>query len=371
VTRKGTALLLLCCASVALGEARSADLDKASRLLFDQKYEAAARALEIAARSTGNRRDTVLRILELQGAVYAQLGQEPKAKAAFQQLLALDPKRDLNGKYNPKVLKAFELAQQWLMENPPLELAVEAAAVDGSGKVMQIAVKVKNDTLKLGRKVRFNVRPDGLKWSELDVDIQGSYAAAGTDAEAVEWYAELLGERDAVLLTVGSQRSPIREGKGAPPHEKKIEEPKKQPTVEEPKKKIEPEPQPEKQPEMVVKQPEPEGNGSPVLRGIGYSSLGLGVASLAAGSVMGLEYLSTVGDIQRRLMTLDTNGNVSGITQDLAFALRKRAILQATIANTLWAAGAGLMVAGSLLWFFGRDIAVAPGSGGIVVAGRF
>jgi hypothetical protein len=373
VIRPGTALLLVCCSSLALGEVRQADLDKASRLVFDQKYEAAARMLEVAARQTGNRRETVLRILELQGVVYSQLNQEAKARAAFQQLLTLDPKRDLSGKYTAKVAKPFELAQQWAMDNPPLEVLAEPAATDGSGRVMQIAVKVKNDVLKLARKVRFNVRPEGLKWSEIDVDIQGAYAAAGTDAEAVEWYAEVLGERDAVLLSVGNQRSPIREGKGAPPKEAKTE-PKKATPTEEPKKKVEPEPEPERQPELIVKPVEPEGGGNVVLRGAGYGAMVLGVLSLGAGVVMGLENLSTVSDVQRREAMRDPNNAmiVTGITQDLAQGLRKRAILQAQLADAFYGIGGGLMAAGVLMWFFGRDVVVVPGGGGgVSVSGRF
>jgi hypothetical protein len=215
--------------------------------------------------------------------------------------------------------------------------------------------------------VRFNVRPDGLKWSELDVDIQGSYAAAGTDAESVDWYAELLGDRDAVLVIVGSQRFPIREGKGAPPHEKK-DEPKK--VVEEPKKKLEPEPEPERKPEMVVKAPEPEGGGSAVLRGAGYAALGLGVGALLGGTIMGLEYQVTVGEVQRGSM-MKEGSVITGITQDRAFALEKRAILQAQLANTLWGVGGGLLVLGSVLWFFGRDVFVTPGPGSVTVSGRF
>jgi hypothetical protein len=364
------ALAVVCCSSVALAEARSADLDKASRQIVDQKYEAAVRTLEVAARQNGNRHDTVLRILELQGVAYAQQGQEAKAKAAFQQLLSLDPKRELSSKYkeHAKAQKAFDAAQAWLADNPPMEVAAEPAAVDGTGKVMQIAVKVKNDSLKLARKVRFNVRPDGLKWSELEVDIQGSYAAAGTDAESVDWYAEVLGERDAVLIVVGSQRFPIREGKGAPPPAKK-EEPRK--VAEEPKRKLEPEPEPERPPEMVVKEPEPSGGGSPALRGIGYTALGLGVASLLGGTIMGLEYQVTLGEVTRRSMMRNTVGAINGITQDQAFGMEKRAILQAQIANTLWAAGGGLLLVGSLLWFLGRDVFVAPAGSGVTVSGRF
>jgi hypothetical protein len=371
------ALMISLCASLAFGEVRTADLDKAARLVFDQKYDVAARALEIASRQTNNRRESVLRILELQGVVYAQLNNEAKSKAAFQQLLAIDPKRELLGKYNAKVIKPFEQAQAWLADNPPIDMSAETAALDGQGKVVQIAVKVKNDTLKLGRKVRFNIRPEGLKWSELEVDIQGSYAAAGTDAEAIEWYAELLGERDAVLVQVGSQRTPFREGKGAPPKTDAKKDPEKKASGDEPGAKTGkppvPDDEPDRKPEMVVKPPEPEGGGSAAMRGAGFAMIGVGVASLAAGTLFGLLAQSTRADVTRREgMTTEPSGPINGITQDEAQGLTQRGNLQALLADVFWSCGGGLLIAGSVVWFFGREVFVVPGGGGgIGLAGHF
>lgn len=347
--------------AIALSEVRSADLDKASRLVFDQKYEAAARALEVAARQTGNKREAVLRILELQGVVHAQLGQDAKAKLAFQALLSLDGKRELGGKYNAKVLRAFELAQQWAMENPPLEMTAEAAAVEPGGKVVQLAVKVKNDALKLAKKVRFSVRPEGGRWAEQLVEIQGAYASATTDAEGVEWWAELLGERDAVLTSVGSQRAPIGEGKlktakavvEKPPEKKPDEKkapddaPKKEPTAV-----IEP----HREPVVAPATPAREGDGS-LVRGLGYGLLGLGAATVVAGTVFGVLSRVNANDVQSKLAnaTYDAQRRIVDPTQAYVAMKQDQVRFQATLANVMWGVGAGLILTGFIVWLVGRE----------------
>ena len=376
------ALLLL--PGLALGEARPSDLDRAARLVFDQRYEAAARALEQASRQSGNRREVVLRIFELQGVTYAQLGQETKAKLAFQSLIALDPRRELSGKYSARVLKPFAEAQAWAADNPSLEAAAEPAAVDPAGKVLQIAVKVKNDALKLSRKVRFFVRSDGGKWVEQLVELQGPYASAGTDSDAVEWWAELLGERDMVLQQVGSAKAPVKEGRlrerepvGAA--EKTNDKPK-----EAPKRQADLQPQPREaapheQLDEPVKRASPESpsNGNAAVRAVGYTALALGMASLVGGTVMGGLWRGSVATLTDKRMNAerDSDGNVvsypgvAGSAQSFDVGMRDRIRIQATAANVLWAAGGGLVIVGIILYFAGRETAevVQPGGGGLVV----
>jgi hypothetical protein len=382
--RRLSLIVALILPSVAAAEARSADLDKISRLVFDQRYEAAARALEGAWRQSGTRRDLVLRILELQGVVYAQLGQEAKARAAFRELLSLDPRRDLTGKYTGRPLKVFIETQAWLQENPPLELSAEQAAVDAKGKVLQIAVKVKNDGLKLGKKVKFGVRPEGGKWSDQEVEIQGSYASAGTDAEGVEWYAELLGERDLVLAQVGSQRAPVREGslrdkeldkEVEPPavtQRRRDEEPAVAPDKPERKRDaaLEPSPRPEPEPAVVTAKNEGSPGTGTLIRGVGYTSLGLGVASVVAGTVVGAIWLSTKNDLQYKLDNATRVGNAisdlpgvpHGSAQTYYFAALDKLRTEAMVANVLWAAGSGVAIVGVVLALLGRES--ADGSGG-------
>ncbi|MBL8953185.1 MAG: hypothetical protein JNK82_20575 [Myxococcaceae bacterium] len=384
---------LLAFGGAAFAEAKPAELDRAARLVFDQRYEAAARALEQAWRQSGNRRETVLRILELQGVVYAQLGQEAKSLAAFQQLIALDPKRELSGKYSAKVTKPFSGAQAWAADNPSLELTAEAAAVDPNGKVLQIAVKVKSDALKLAKKVRFTSRPDGGKWAEQVVEVQGAYASAGTDADGLEWWAELLGERDMVLLTVGSAKAPVKEGKlkeKEPPKEKTVAVVEKKPPPEEVKKEStapkkdtplsEPEPDlspPDREPEPEVTPRSGDGtSGNAGVRAVGYTALALGMASLVGGTVAGVLWRTTVSDFQGKLDGATREGGVitklPGVErapQVYDAMMRERIKTLAIAANVMWSAGAGLAIAGIILYFVGREtIDVAPGAGGLVVA---
>jgi hypothetical protein len=278
-------------------------------------------------------------------------------------------------------------------------VTAEPAALDGSGKVMQVAVKVRGDSLKLARKVRFQVRPEGGKWSEQIVEIQGAYASANTDSDGVEWWAELLGERDMVLVHIGSTRAPVKEGrlrekelpkeKAAAVAEKKPDEPpkkEKEKPVErveetpEPVKQKEPDLTPERGPEpekeLVTRRAEPEGSGSAAVRGVGYTSLALGMASLVAGTVMGGLWRANYDTLRNKIATAPRDGmgnilsyeGVSGSAQAYDLAMRDRMRIQAIAANVLWGAGAGLATLGILLYLAGRETAdVAPGAGGLIV----
>ena len=163
--------LLLVFAALPVFADFNADLDKANRLLFDQKYADAAKALEAAAKVSGNPREVVLRIYELQGIVYGQLGQSTKAREAFQSMLSLDGRRALNGKYSQKVLSAYAAAKDWVDANPPLEFKSAKAAMDAKKRVMQLAVKMKNDGMHLARKVRFHLRQDEGAWAVQDSEL--------------------------------------------------------------------------------------------------------------------------------------------------------------------------------------------------------
>lgn len=375
--------------ATVLAEAKPSELDRAARLVFEQRYEAAARTLEVAWRQSGNRRETVLRILELQGVTWAQLGQEAKAKAAFQLLISLDPKRELGSRYSAKVLKPFSEAQAWAVDNPPLEVSAEPAAVDPSGKVLQLAVKVKNDALKAVKRVKFAVRPEGQKWAESVVELQGPYASVGTDSDSLEWYAEALGERDMVLALVGSAKATLKEGKlkekeppqvavappppaekPKPPEKEKPEKPKPvvedvKPIRETPTSESEQLPEPERPPPA-----ERPSNGSAAVRGIGYTSLALGMVSLVVGTVFGGMWRLNVDTLRDKIDNAQRNSmgdvlrypGVDGPPQLYDLQMRERIRTQALVANVLWAAGAGLAVLGIILYFAGVES--ADGSGG-------
>ena len=368
-------LLLLLAPGLGLAEANP-ELDKANRLLFDQKYADAARALDSAAKVSGNSREVVLRIYELQGIVYGQLGQATKAREAFQSMLSLDPKRDLNGKYNQKVLNAFAAAKDWSDANPALDFKSAKAALDAKNRVMQLAAKVKSDTMKLTRKVRFHLRPDEGRWVQQDSELQGAYAAANTDAAGVEWWAELLGDNERVLAVVGAENDPVREGTAkdkAPAPVVVADVPKKEESTV-----IPPPPVEEKKPEVKEEvRAEPGSNPSNPLRPVSYGLMGAGVVALGVGAFFGGQSFSLRGQIKGAKENM--NGLVTGMTQRQAFALEQQASSSALIANVLFVAGGAVAVTGGICWLVSgtssssseASLRVAPTLGGVVVSGGF
>ena len=367
---------------VALLAAQSnPDLEKANRYLFDQKYVEASKALEAAEKNKGNGRDMVMRIYELQGIVYGQLGQSVKSREAFQSLLALDPKRELQGKYAAKVTANFAAAKEWATANPPLDFKAAKAAMDDKGKVMQLAAKVKSDAMKLTKKVRFHLRADDAnRWAEQDSEIQGAYAAANTDAAGVEWWAELLGENDRVLAVVASEAAPVKEGtvkdRGPAPDAPRKDSPpvvaKKDPDPAPPE---EPKPAPvaESKPDATVGDESPGSSGS-AARPVGYVLMATGLVAVGVGGAFG--YLSGAARAQVTGAEKNPAGIVTGLTQKRAFELDATAKTDALIANVLYGVGAGVAVLGGVLWLVGgpssdAKAALVPAPGGLVLTGSY
>jgi hypothetical protein len=369
--------LLLVLASVAFADGNP-ELDKANRMLFDQKYGEAARALEAATKVPNNPRDVVLRIYELQGVVYGQLGQSAKAKEAFEAMLSLDPKRELNGKYNQKVLAAFAAAKDWLGANPPLDFKSAKAALDPKNRVMQLAAKVKSDGMKLTRKVRFHLRADEGKWVDQTSELQGAYAAANTDAAGVEWWAELLGDNERVLAVVGSEKDPVREGNSKAPAVVAVADAPKKDEPKPAEKKVEPAPTDDKKPDELRYEPAPTGGSSSgVLRPIGYGLMAGGLIGVGVGAVFGVQSFVARGRINSAMT--NASGLIVGLNQRDAFALDKQATQQALIADILFGAGGGLAVIGGVFWLVGgltgssdsASLTISPTPGGVLVRGEF
>lgn len=375
--RNALAVMVLC-AAVAFGQANP-ELEKANRLFFDQKYPDAAKALEAAAKIGGNPRDVVMRIYELQGIVYGQLNQTTKSREAFQALLALDPKRELNGKQNSKVAAAFSAAQDWSNTTAQLEFKAAKPGVDDKGRIIQVAAKVKNDGMKLSRKVRFHLRTDDSKWIIQDSELQGVYAAATTDATGVEWWAELLGDNDRVLMLIASEGSPQREGKVKDRPVAAADAPKKDTAETKPPTSSTVEAtsigDDEKKPAPAVATRTASSSSGP-LRPLGYALIGLGVVGLGVGTAFGVMSSSSRSRITGA--TKDSQDRVTSITQKEALALEPQIQSQALIANVMLGVGGGVALLGGVFWLVGSltssseaSVSIAPTLGGVVVSGSY
>src|SRR4051812_39554965 len=101
-------------------------LNAAEEAVAQVRYADAEKLLEKARAVPDNTRETLLRILELQGIVAATLGAAPKARTYFQTLITLDPERKLPEGQPPRVKTPFYEAKGMVSEAPPMTLACSA-----------------------------------------------------------------------------------------------------------------------------------------------------------------------------------------------------------------------------------------------------
>lgn len=342
--------------------AANADLEKATKLVADLQYPEARSALESAIKRSGNDRDTLLRIYELQGIVYATLNDPTKAGKAFAALMVLEPERKLAGDYPPRVMTPFYEARGRASELGKLDAKALPAAI-GNGRVGQLAVEVSTDPLKMVKKVRFHVKADQGPWVETPAELVGKIASISVDGARVEWWADVVGDREAVLVNLGTEAQPKVEGTAAAPVAKKTDPPLDTPLTPEAK------PPP---PELTRSSP------TPPLRIVSFVLMGAGVAALGGGIAMGL--MASQG--RSKIDNAETNaqGQVTGITQKEAYALDAQVKSNATIANVLFGVGGGLAATGVALLVVsaagssgsgGGTLAIAPAGPGVALSGSF
>ncbi|WNG28369.1 hypothetical protein F0U62_33450 [Cystobacter fuscus] len=331
-----TTLLLT---SLAWGETSNPYLPRARQLLEELSYAEAARALEQARAQPGNDRDTLLEILELQGVVAGMLQQPAKARSAFQTLLVLAPDYRLKGDYAPRVVTPFFEAKAWVHDQ---DAALRLEAVPGGGGLEPVAVQVNKDPLGLGRTVRFHLR-DGAGWTPQEQPLIGGKASAVVKGEHVEWWAQLLDARQAVLTSVGSATAPL--GALAPGARALV---------------ASESPGAGKSAEAFA------APGSP-LRTVAVVCLGLAAGAGAAGGYFGWQ--SSQARARVTGAAVDETGLIVGITQREAFALDARARSQAGWANVLFGVAGAAAIAGGTLWVLGAPVTVSATPTGVVVGG--
>jgi len=350
---------VMICAHFLLTAALAAnpDLEKATKLVADLQYAEARSALEAAIKRTGNDRETMLRIYELQGIVYATLNDATKAGKAFQAMMVLDPERRLTGDYPPRVMTPFYEARGRAAELGKLELKALPVAV-GNNRVGQLAVELSSDPLKMVKKVKFHVRQDGGAWVEMNGDMSGKTASVSVDASRVEWWADAVGDREAVVAQVGSEAAP-RSDSATPVAAK--DAPMNDPLAP-------PSPPPEEQ--RVSKSSGGMSGGR--LAGIGMMAGGAIVVGL------GVAFGVMADGSRKRIENADTNaqGQVTEITQREAYQLDGSVKTNATIANVMFGVG-GALAAGGLILFLvsgsssSSSVAVVPAGSGVAVSGTF
>jgi hypothetical protein len=346
-------------ASVAL--AANPDLDKAAKLVGDLQYAEAQPALEAALKRTGNDRETLLQIYELQGVVYATLNNAAKATKAFQALLVLDPDHKLAGDNPPRVMTPFYEARGRATELGKLDARPLPAAVAGM-HVAQLAVEISNDPLKMAKKVRFHQRADDKDVPDALADISGKTASIAADSSHVEWWAEVLGERDAVLLQLGSKASPKVEGR--PEAAMKVA-PIDEPVTTTP-------PSPPVESVRVTPTPAPS-EPTPSSRYAGIALVAGGVVGLALGATFGVLSNNARGLLDGA--QVDAMNRVINFTQVQAKAWQTTQNTDAVVADVLFGVGGALAATGIVLFIVSlsssSSVALAPTGNGAALSGTW
>jgi hypothetical protein len=362
------------------------EIDKAAATLADGKATQALKMLDAIAGVGKLDKENVVLLYQLRGMAYAVMPRKEKeAKAAFQAMLWVNPEAGLPPAADGKAFKIFRTAKDWQRAAPGLEFRAEPAATDDKGKVMQIAAYLKADPLKLVRKVRFWVKANGGAWGSMLESVQASYAATATEADGVEWWAELLTDKDSVLATLGSEENPILEGKA----KKKAPPPPKKETRPTPVAKADPKPDEKKDDstpsDAPVAEKEDEKKTEPVaeavapakpfvvtgVRGLGFGLAAVGAVSAIIGVVCGAASAGTRGELN----ALPTDGSlITGMTQKEAFEKEASANGLAGAANVMLITGGVLAATGIVLVIAGgpaddAKVSLSPAAGGLMLSG--
>ena len=307
---------------LALGA--SAHLDQGQEALRSLDYQRAESELQQARLEPGLSRTELLALLESYGAVEAILGNHEAAVSSFRELLNLDPAHVAPAKWAPKVRTPFFEAKSWQSEHVPLDLKEGAPVTLGDQVTLEFELTA--DTLHLARTLRVHVV--GVP-APLDSTVPGpGKMKVNLPAKrAVQYWAEILDEHQAVLLATGDGAHPQHTlqangdgslGTGA--------------TVA------------------------PNDSGSDTLRTAGLVVGGGGVVLVAVGAVFGLKVRSDQSTVSNA--TRDGNGTVTSLTRAQAIKLDSEAKSDAVIADVLFAAGAVAAATGVGIWVGGTFILI-------------
>ena len=317
----------------------------AEDLVAQVRYADAEKALVIARAQPDNSRETLLRILELQGIVAATLGQPPKARTFFQMMLLLDPSHKLPEGQPPRVKTPFYEAKGMASEGSQMTFTTSSdSGPDGSHFHAQLSA----DPLSLAKKVRFHQREDAGGWSDQVAPLTAGTASVVGGLGHLEWWAELLGDQDATLLIAGSPEKPFVDGVSRA-------------TVALPVAAT---------PEVVAPPPPARSSPSRVTPPV-IALFGGAVAATAGGVIVGVLSRGALSQVDGAMT--DGNGVVTGITQRQAASLRDTAKTDAIVANVCFGAAIALAGAGTAVFFLSgpSQVAVAPSPNGVVFVGQF
>ncbi len=346
------AALVTSLAATAAEAPKNADLEKAQKALAAKKYPDALKAIEAAEKKGGLDLDSYTTLVESKALSLASTKKLDKAEEEFKKLLAMDPRRDLAGKYKGDVLKALDPALTWVGQAGGIQV-VATDPVAQNGRITSVSVTVKNDPLSMVKAARIWVRNDGGAWKPSDVAVTNGTATAEAGGAEVEYWAELLdGARNQVKL-LGSQLRPARATAPAPVAEAPKKEEKAapapaattaeaQPRVEQPPKLT---PSESSQTADATVTDEAPKSGS-ILRPVSYAVLGAALIAAGVGVYFGATSESAKSSIRMDYMSMS-------FSPQALYDRDQARIGQAQIANGMFITAAVAAAIGVVLFVLG------------------
>jgi hypothetical protein len=205
------------------------------------------------------------------------------------------------------------------------------------------------------------VRSDGGAWVETPGDLSGKTASISVDAAKVEWWADGIGDRDAVVVQVGNEAQP-KVDLGVPAPVARAE-----PTEGGP---LTPPPNAATPGEGLTQ----EGPGMSGLRTGGIVLAVVGVIGLGVGGAFGFLSNQAKGKIDGAMT--NAMGQVTSLTQKDAYALDSTVRTDAIIANVGFVLGGALVGTGVLLFLLGGNsgsssVSLSPTLNGAMFSGTW
>ncbi len=332
---------LTAAALATAGEApKNPELEKAQKALAAKKYPEALKQLDAAEKKGGLDVDSYATLLESKALALASTKKVDAATEEFKKLLALDPRRDLAGKYKGDVVRALDAALSWVGQAGGNQLAALEPEAAG-GRVKRVNVQVKNDPLQMVKAVRFHLK-DG---KTVEAVPANGVASADADGESVEFWAEALDDKKNQVELLGSAIRPIAQAAPAAPvavaeKPKPAEKAAAAPVAEAPKEDVKLVPADKEPDATLTDEPKKKNVG---LRGVSYALLGAGVISAGVGAYFGINAQSS----RSQILTDQMAGTFS---QQVLYDRDQAAIGQAKIANALFITAAAVAVIGVILF---------------------
>lgn len=325
-------------AALLLSAAPNEDLARAQKAFDELKYADAAKALDAAWATPGNDLETVVEVLRLQAVVAAVTGQPDRARALFKSLLYLAPAYVLpEGDLGPKVMSLYYEAKGRVGADGSLKLEAGAPVRDTS-TVHRLTLKV-TDPQQLAKTARVHLRAPGYETKTLDAPLTDGGASFDVALPRVEWWAELLGDKDRMLARLGSADQPNTTEKAS------------------------------LTPRSDGPPPAAAAAQGTNLKPFAYAVAGAGVAAAIVGAVFGVSANGTKALVENAAR--DGSGRVTGITRATALQLNEQQKTSALLANTLFVASGVLVAGGVALFALSPEVKVSAGGGGFAVGGSW